>query len=67
MVSQIRTSVPLDEVVARRRPELGTDSVVKAVVCAAIMDTWCCGAGGGGFGGNGGGGPRGCGGSQGGR
>lgn len=67
-VSHIRISVPLDEVVARNCPEGGTDNVVRAEVCAAIIEAGCfVGAGGGGLGGNGGGGPNGFGAGQGGR
>ena len=66
--SQIRISVPLVDVVARDCPEGGTDSVVRAEVCATIIDAGCLvGAGGSGLGGNEGGGPMGCGGGQGGR
>lgn len=66
--SQIRTRVPRDEVVASSLPDAGSDKVVRAVVCAAIMDTGCLvGAGGGLEGGDEGGGPIGVGGAHGGR
>lgn len=65
--SHIRTKVPREDVVAIKRPEGGAESVVRAVVCAAIMATgcfvetggFCCDAGDGG--------PLGTGGEQGGR
>lgn len=47
--SHTRTKVPRIEVVARRRPEGGMESVVSAEVWAAMMDTGCFGGGGGVF------------------
>ena len=68
MASHIRTRVPLEDVVARHRPDGGTDSVERAVLCAAIIDIGCLvGAGGGGVGRVLAGGPKGSGGLQGGR
>jgi hypothetical protein len=67
-VSHVRTSVPRDEVVASKRPDGGTERVVSAVVCAAIIATGCFVGGGGGLrGGEEEGGPIGVGGTQGGR
>ena len=67
-VSHIRIRVPREEVVASSRPDGGTESVLRADVCAAMIDTGCfVGAGGGREGGVGDGGPIGCGGGQGGR
>lgn len=64
----MRMRVPREDVVARYLPEGGTESVVSAVECAAMMETGCfVGAGGGGVGGTDGGGPNGCGGGHGGR
>lgn len=66
--SQIRTKVPLMEVVASNRPEGGIDRLVKADVCAIIIDTGCFEGGGGGFrGGDDDGGPLGAGTGHGGR
>ena len=66
--SQTRTKVPRDDVVASILPEGGTDNTVRAVVCAAIIETGCFVGGGGGFrGGEEDGGPLGVGGEQGGR
>ena len=48
-VSHIRTKVPFAEVVASNRPDGGIDRVVKAEVCAAIMDTGCFNGVAGGF------------------
>jgi hypothetical protein len=60
--------VPRADVVATKRPEGGTDIVVRVVVCAAMMETGCfVGAGAGLRGGEEGGGPDGVGGVQGGR
>jgi hypothetical protein len=47
--SQTRTKVPRVEVVAKRRPEGGIESVVSAEVWAAMIDTGCFRGGGGGF------------------
>ena len=56
--SHIRTSVPLNEVVATNRPEEVTESVVRGDSCAAIIETGCLAKDGGGLdGGIGGGGP----------
>jgi hypothetical protein len=47
--SHTRTKVPRIEVVARKRPEGGMESVVRAEVCATMTDTGCFKGGGGGF------------------
>ena len=47
--SHIRTSVPRTEVVASSLPEVGIDNVVRAEVCAAMIETGCFDGGGGGF------------------
>jgi hypothetical protein len=39
--SHIRTSVPRDDVVANRRPDGGNEIVLRADVCAAIIDAVC--------------------------
>jgi hypothetical protein len=66
--SHVLTSVPRDDVVASNRPDGGTERVVSAVVCAAIIETGCFVGGGGGFrGGDEEGGPIGVGATQGGR
>lgn len=68
IASHIRTRVPLEDVVAKYRPEGGTERVESAVVWAAKKETGCLvGAGGGGVGGEEDGGPKGCGGLQGGK
>jgi hypothetical protein len=60
--------VPRDDVVASSRPDGGTDRVVRAVVCATIIEIGCfVGAGGGLRGGAEDGGPDGVGGEHGGR
>lgn len=41
--------MPLADVVASNRPDGGNESVVRAVVCAAIMETGCFASGGGGL------------------
>lgn len=47
--SHIRTKVPRIEVVARSLPDVGSDKVVRAEVCAAMIETGCFEGGGGGF------------------
>jgi hypothetical protein len=49
--SHTRIIVPRDDAVASSRPDGGTDSVVKALVWAAIIETGCLVGVGGGFGG----------------